>query len=354
MKIKSLQLENFRNYKQYKINFEKNILLIQGKNAQGKTNLIEAVFALAIGKSFRLKNLDEAIKWGEEYLRIQGILANQKELELFYTDSPRRQKTSKINEVKKSLNDFVGNFVCVLFTPEDIDLVSSSPSLRRRFLDILLSQISHQYLLELLNYQKILKHRNKLLKAIQEKKSKEDELDFWDQKLAEHGSFILYERLKFFNETKSYLEEQYQSISGKPDSLHLKYLTKSANISPEIYLNFLMEKRQRDILLNETSLGPHRDDFEFVLNQKPLTNFGSRGEYRSSVLALKLTEVFFIEKIKGEKPVLLLDDVFSELDSVRQNYLVQIIQNQQTIITTTDDTILNLEEDKIQILELET
>lgn len=350
MQIQLLQLENFRNYETFKLSFEKKILLIRGKNTQGKTNLLEALFTLAIGKSFRHKNLEEVIRWGEDYLRIQGILSNGNQLELFYSQRPSKQKVSKINQVKKNLNDFVGHFLCVLFTPENIDLVSSAPGERRRFLDMLLSQISHDYLIHLLNYQKILKQRNKLLKAISEGKSKEDELDFWDTSLVKHGTVITEKRKNFFLETANFLETQYQNISGLSDKLELKYLCRIEDT--EKYLEKLIKNRQRDILLSETLSGPHRDDFEFILNQKSLTTFGSRGEYRSSILALKLSELYFIELQTGQKPILLLDDVFSELDSNRQKYLIEAIEHQQTIITTTDDTILDLDEKEIQILEL--
>lgn len=352
MQIQKLQLENFRNYSSFELDFKKKILLIIGKNAKGKTNLIEALFTLSIGKSFRLKTLDEAIKWDEDYLRIVGTRTNQTELEIFYSLKPRRQKVSKINNVKKNLNDFVGNFVTVLFTPEDIDLVSAAPSLRRRFIDILLSQISHSYLINLINYQKILKQRNKLLKSILEGKSQEDELEFWDMRLAEHGTEVIRERFNFFTETQDFLKKQYKIISGKDEHLTLKYLTKIHEVTPESYLNNLEQRHKRDIITGETSVGPHRDDFEFILNNKALINFGSRGEFRSSVLALKITEVYYIEKTKGEKPLLLLDDVFSELDSDRQKHLIEAIKHQQTIITTTDDTILEIDKTEMQVLEL--
>lgn len=350
MQIQTLKLEHFRNYESFKLDFEKNVLLIKGKNARGKTNLIEALFALSIGKSFRIKDLSEGIEWGQEYLRIQGFLVDGTELELFYSSRPRRQKMSKINGVKKKLNDFVGNFLSVLFTPEDIDLISAAPGMRRRFLDILLSQVSHSYLIQLLTYQKILKQRNKLLKAILEGKSEEDELDFWDMKLVEHGTEVIRERQIFFEKTKDFLQEQYQNISGKEDKLELHYLGKIKDIAN--YAEKLRSHHRRDILLTETSLGPHRDDFEFILNDKPITSFGSRGEYRSSILALKLSEVNFIEKQTDKKPILLLDDVFSELDSERQKYLLETIQNQQTVITTTDDTVLKGDVENVQVLEL--
>jgi len=349
MKIQKLKLEHFRNYTNFELDFEKNILLIKGKNAQGKTNLIEAIFGLSIGKSFRLKDLSEGIEWKQDFLRIKGILDDETELELFYSTHPRKQKVSKINGINLKLNDFVGHFLSVLFTPEDINLISATPGLRRRFLDILLSQISHNYLVNSLNYQKILKQRNKLLKAIFEKKSQTDELDFWDLKLAEHGKQIIQERHNFFNSIQTFLEDQYSKISGKTENLTLNYLTKIQDT--ENYFDKLVLHRKKDILMTETSLGPHRDDFEFILNEKPITTFGSRGEYRSCILALKLSEVHFIEFQTGRKPVLLLDDVFSELDSERQQYLLETIQNQQTVITTTDDTILSNNEN-IQILEI--
>ncbi len=350
MQIQKIKLEHFRNYTNFELEFKKKVLLIKGKNAQGKTNLIEALFALSIGKSFRLKNLSEAIEWEQDYMRINGILSDKTDLELFYSTYPRKQKVSKINKVKKKLNDFVGNFLSVLFTPEDIDLISAAPGLRRRFLDILLSQVSHNYLVNLLTYQKILKQRNKLLKAVLEKKSQENELDFWDMKLAEHGTEVIKERRLFFKTIEEFLKKQYQNISGKKDRLELSYLAKIKNL--EKYSAKLISHRKRDILMTETSLGPHRDDFEFILNDKPINSFGSRGEYRSSILALKLSEVNFIESQTGKKPILLLDDVFSELDSERQKYLLEAIQNQQTVITTTDDNVLNSNTENVQVLEV--
>ena len=349
MQIKKLKLENFRKFSSFELDINQDILLLIGKNAQGKTNLLEAIHVLSIGKSFRLNKLDKAIKWGEEYLRIQGVLDNQSKLEVFYSVVPRRQKVSKINGVKKKLNDFVGNFLTVLFTPEDIDLVSAAPGNRRRFLDILLSQISHQYLIDLLNYQKVLKHRNKLLKAILENKSKEDELEFWDSRLAEHGINIVRERKAFFEQTKNFLTHQYQKISGTQENLFLKYHARIDEADEKKYIQQLIKRHNRDIQLCETSSGPHRDDFEFMLNNKPLISFGSRGEYRSVILALKLTEVKFIEDKKEDKPVLLLDDVFSELDTNRKKFLLNTIKKQQTIITTTDDSVLGINKNSIQV-----
>ena len=338
MKIKSLSLTNFRNWTDYQIDFNSVTILI-GKNGVGKTNIMESVWMLSTGRSWRTGRDLEAINWDNEFSRLEAVVADGREtkINLVLQKHPTKDRPSpkilKINDTKKRLIDLLGILPAVLFSPESIEILDGAPALRRRFLDVMLAQIDHTYALNLLEFNKVLKERNKLLQMIKLRRGKPDELDFWDDKLSEYGKQIIEKRgeaVKFFNKI---LNKTYSEISGQTETLKLIY---RESISADKMSDMLVAGRDRDIEQTSTSHGPHRDDLVFMLDNRDITTFGSRGEYRSAILALKCAELEFMEKEIGEKPILLLDDIFSELDHDRRMKLAKIVIRQQTIITTTD------------------
>ncbi len=336
--LKRLSIENFRNYQKYSLTFNK-ITIMLGPNGIGKTNIIEAIYLLSAGRSWRTNKDSEVIYWQEELTKIKADISEKKDrsLEMIIqrnsvTSFPQT-KIVKINGVKKKLTSLFGHLMVVLFSPEEIQLIDGSPSCRRRMLDILLCQVDNVYTLALLDYARIIRSRNKLLFYIKIGRSKINELDFWDEKLITLGSFIIKKRLKTIEAFNEKLTKIYQTVSGTGESLKIKYCPK---VSIEDFKNQIMIGRQKEIERCTTLFGPHRDDLIFLLEGKDIVTFGSRGEYRSTVLALKVAELNFLEETSNKKPLLLLDDIFSELDKNRRKHLANIVSDVQTIITTTD------------------
>jgi len=355
MKIKSLKLTNFRNWTDYKLDFSDVTILI-GKNGVGKTNIMEAVWFLSAGKSWRTSRDSEAICWEKDLAILEAKAKNKKEyvINLAIQKNPTKThpqpKILKINGTKKRLIDLLGQMPAVLFSPESIAILDGAPSLRRRFLDIMLSQTNHKYALSLLEFNKILKERNKLLLHIKNRRSKPDELDFWDTKLVDLSKKIIEARqstIKFINQD---LAKIYQNISGTKETLKLVY---KESVEPEKFEELLVAVRDREIEQTSTLYGPHRDDFLILLDNRDITTFGSRGEYRSALLALKIGELEYLRSKIDEAPILLLDDIFSELDHDRRMHLAKIVEGQQTIITTTDlDHIEKNLREKAKIVEI--
>lgn len=346
--LKHLALTNFRNYEKYSVDFNRVNIFI-GPNGIGKTNIIEAIWLLASGRTWRTNHDDEVIQWGKDFAKITAYATRDSKnivLELILQD----KKTFKLNGVKKHLIEILGKLPAVIFSPETIQMVDGAPALRRRFLDILLCQIDKKFALCLITYNKILKGRNKLLGDIKFGRSKEDELEFWDEKLVTLGNFLIKKRkeaIKFINES---LPSVYQEISGIPEVLKISY---KQTVEEERFDEYLIASREREIEQSATLFGPHRDDFIILLNDKDIASFGSRGEFRSATLALKILELRYLAKERGEKPLLLLDDIFSELDKKRRMHLAKIVEESQTIITTTDlDHIEKPLREKAKIVEL--
>lgn len=352
--LKSLLLENFRNYNKYSLDFDKTTILV-GLNGVGKTNIVEVIYLLATGRSWRTVRDSEVILWGEKLARITAELRESevKKLEMvlqFVTPEYPKLKMVKINGVKNKLSDLLGKLTVVLFSPEEIQIIDGSPALRRKVLDIMLCQVDHKYTLALLELAKIIRGRNKLLYYIKIGRSKPDELIFWDEKLVDLGSLIIKKRLKAVEYINQNISKIYKTISGETEELTIKYIQQ---VDVEKFAETLVAMREREIEATSTLFGPHRDDLAFLLESKNIRTFGSRGEYRSAVLALKIAELDFLEKESGQKPVLLLDDIFSELDVTRRFHLAKIVGNQQTIITTTDlDHIDKTLREKAKIVEL--
>jgi len=348
VQLTSLFARNFRNLTKLEANFEKSVSAFVGKNAQGKTNILEAITLLAFGKSLRSNTEKSLLKTGEDFFRVEGMGKNEKDEKIkIEISSSLVKKTFKLNGKTITQSKLVGNFPIVSFSPEDLNLLLLSPSLRRRYLDILLSQSSHQYLFALNAYGKALKNRNALLVRIGGNLAQEDELDFWDGELAKHGSLIGKMRSEFAEFMKAPLEKNFQEISNTKSVLTMRITNfKGEGITEKKYLENLTKLRDKDLKYENTNYGIHRADLLFELDGKLLSENGSRGEIRSTILALKFVELKFIESVLAEKPILLLDDVFSELDESRQKSLMHLIQNHQTFLTTTKISHLDAAEEK--------
>jgi DNA replication and repair protein RecF len=309
--------------------------LIYGPNALGKTNILEALYTLATTRSFKGKDPD-VIKKGAEFSRIAGVIekdSGDSDVEVFLNSgSPRVSKNFKIKGAKKSSIDFVGEFSAIVFSPDDLLLISGPPEIKRRYLSFTIGQKDREYLFNLLNYKKILRHRNDLLKKADLGTIRE-EIDIWNETLAENGQKIIEKRKELANFINERINSYYEELAGEAKELTFDY-------RPELWGESLLESlrnaQDRDIYEKVTTVGPHRDNWVILTNEGEAANFASRGEYRTIILALKLCEKdWFLEKEK-DPPVILLDDVFSELDESRRKYLVNAFNGCQIIMTTTD------------------
>ncbi|MFH1720772.1 MAG: DNA replication/repair protein RecF [Patescibacteria group bacterium] len=354
MILSKLQLQNFRNYQdiELKFNTDVNKIVLLANNATGKTNILEAIYLLALTKSFRVKKYQDLILWGMDFAKVRGEVVKKDDtisVEVFIDEMQKHQKIMKVNDVKVKTKQFIGELNVVFFHPEDLNMLYLSPDLRRKYLDILLSQTNKNYLQAFANYKKAIKQRNSLLNQIFDREKSPSDLDVWDEKLVENGQILIDERKKTVKFLNKYLEGIYRKISGGKEKLEIEYKT---NVENE-YLETLKKKREKDIRKGTTSVGPHRDDLRTHLNGRDVEEYGSRGEFRTILLALKIAEIRFIEEHTKETPVLLLDDVFSELDPERQLRLLEAFNSCQTIITTTDIVHLENVKEKIHIFELE-
>jgi DNA replication and repair protein RecF len=348
--IKGIKLKTFRNYHQLDIDFVKNLNIIYGENAQGKTNILESIFLCASGRSHRTSKDSELVKIGESSyhieLEVQRVDRDTK-IEISY-DLKERKKI-RINEIsEKRIGNLMGNLNTVIFSPENLDIVKNGPSERRRFLDMSISQIKPSYFFDLQQYSKILSHRNLLLKEIQIKSSLLDTLEIWNKKLAYVGSRIINARKNFIRELNIKAKNNHYKLTNGMEKLNIVY-NPSINIEgadndEEIKYIFekTLEKSQNKELLKCTTLfGPQRDDCDILLNGVDIKMYGSQGQQRTSILSIKLSEVEIMKRETGEFPVLLLDDVMSELDQKRQEYLLNNISNVQAFITCTDKSIFS-------------
>lgn len=333
MKITSLKLTNFRNWPEANFEFSDRVL-IYGPNAQGKTNVLEALYILATTRSFRGKDA-EVINAESDFLRIEGMIEKDKPIEVtatFNRVGEKIEKEFKITEKKRPALDFIGMFSAIVFSPDDLMLISGPPELKRRYMSFTIGQNDREYLYNLLNYKKILKQRNELLKKA-DLGTIRDEIDVWDHSLSENGQKVIEARknlAEFINERFS---KYYIELSGEGKMLEFIY---EPALTSEKLADSLREVRDRDIWEKNTTQGPHRDSLSIMIDGKQAEKFASRGEYRTIILALKLCERDWFLAKGGEAPVVLLDDVFSELDETRRKYLVKAFAGSQLIITTTD------------------
>lgn len=341
MYIKNILLKNFRNYSDLNINFKNGINIIYGENAQGKTNLLESIYVLGLTKSHRSYIDNNLIKNGEDNSYIQGNV-EKNIITSKYEVNFNKQKTLKIdNDIIKKSSDYISNINIIIFFPDDLDLIKGSPNLRRRFINLELSQLYNSYFVVLNNYNKLLKMRNDYLKQ----NSYNFDINYFNiltNYLIEKATIIYMMRKKFIDKINFYVEKIYFDISSI-QKFSIKYKTsynfetyESEYLKQKLH-EVYNENLDNDIKYKTTSIGPHKDDLEFYIDKYNLKMYGSQGQQRMAVLAIKLAEIEIFKNYKEELPILLLDDVFSELDDNKKNNLLKYIsQNIQTIITTTD------------------
>ena len=345
MKLTNLQLQNFRNYESVQLEFTDGVHVFIGENAQGKTNLMESIYALAMTKSHRTTNDKELIGWNKEFATIKGTVektATKTNLELQFS---KKGKIAKVNYLEqKRLSSYLGNLNVILFAPENLTLVKGSPQNRRKFVDMELGQMSSLYLYDLVEYNRVLKQRNTYLKQLAIKKKQPDEyLDVLSEMLSELASKIVFHRLDFMKQLEALAIPIHDQLSLGREKFSVSYqatipLEDGLNPSQmkEIYIDQFKKNQTREADQATTLIGPHRDDLIFYLNEVPVQTYGSQGQQRSTVLSLKLAEIELMKLSTGEYPLLLLDDVLSELDDDRQTHLIKAIENKvQTFITTT-------------------
>lgn len=341
MYINSINLENFRNYSNKSFTFSEGINVIEGANAVGKTNLVEAVYFCAVGKSPRTNKDKELIKWDAEYAKIAlksvGKYRTSRITAMLSKNGEKRIAIDGAGITK--MGELIGRLGVVFFSPDELKMIKESPQERRRFMDISLSQQSLSYFYSLQKYTKILAQRNNLLKENYNQKYFEQTLPIWDIQLAQEGAEIITKRREFIDFLSPIVDTCHRSVAGKDNGLDIRYetLIKGENIKDEL-LNLLNENRDKDIRLGYTTVGPHRDDMLITSCGVDLRNYGSQGQQRTAALSLKLAETQCIEMRTGEKPILILDDVLSELDPFRRKELLKQSKNQQTLLTCTDYT----------------
>ena len=334
MIIKSIELQNFRNYEDLNISFDEGTNIFYGDNAQGKTNILEAAYLSGTTKSHKCSKDKEMIRFGEQEAHIRTVVVKkEKEYQIDMHLKNNRSKGIAINKVPiKKASELFGILNMVFFSPEDLNIIKNGPAERRRFLDSELCQLDKIYLSDLTTYNKILNQRNKLLKDMVYRPDLKDTLPVWDMQLVETGRKIIRRRKQFVDELNEIVHDIHYRISGEKEDLLLQY---EPSIEDIFFEDELSRVKERDMRQCMTSVGPHRDDLLFSIGEVDIRKFGSQGQQRTSALSLKLSEIELVKRSIHDTPVLLLDDVLSELDSNRQNYLLNSIHDTQTLITCT-------------------
>ncbi len=334
MILKSIELKNFRNYEDLNLKFDSGTNILFGDNAQGKTNILEAAYVSGTTKSHKGSRDKDMIRFGEDEAHIRTLVEKQgKEYQLDIHLKKNRSKGIAINKVPiKKAGELFGILNMVFFSPEDLNIIKNGPSERRRFLDSEICQLDKIYLSDLTKYNKILMQRNRLLKDMMFRQELSETLPVWDMQLVEYGKRLIRRRRQFIEELSGIVTGIHKNISGDKEELILKY---EPNIDAEFLEDELNRVREKDKKYAQTSVGPHRDDISFFIHDVDIRKFGSQGQQRTSALSLKLSEIELVRQTIHDTPVLLLDDVLSELDSNRQNYLLNSIHDIQTMITCT-------------------
>ena len=345
MYIKKLKLVHYRNYDQLDLTFTDGINLIIGENAQGKTNMMEAIYLLAFTRSYRTSKDKEIIQWDQNYAKIEGTIIKRNQQFPLEIQLSAKGKKAKLNHLEqRRLSDYIGALNVVMFAPEDLNLVKGSPQVRRRFIDMEIGQIQPIYIYHLGQYQKILKQRNHLLKSLQRKQTDNlVMLDVLTEQLIEHACLVIDRRFLFLELLRRWAIPIHKRISQGREQLEINYQatidvleTDNKEKISNIYWEKFKKNRDKEIERGTTLYGPHRDDLIFYVNERNVQNFGSQGQQRTTALSLKLAEIELIKQEVGEYPVLLLDDVLSELDQYRQSHLLDTIQGKvQTFVSTT-------------------
>lgn len=334
MIIKSLELMNFRNYEFLDLKFSEGTNILYGDNAQGKTNVLEAIYLSATTKSHKGSKDKDIVNFNAEESHIRTYLGKEG-IEYKIDMHLRKNKSKGIavdgQKIKKAA-DLLGLLNVVFFSPEDLSIIKNGPAERRRFVDMELCQLDNFYLYNLNHYNKVVNQRNKLLKDLYFQPALKETLSIWDSQLVSSGSKIIERRHLFVEQLNEIIYDIHKKLSGEREELIINY---EPHVEIENFENELRRNQEKDIHLKQTSVGPHRDDFCFMINGIDIRKFGSQGQQRTAALSLKLSEIELVKKITKDTPVLLLDDVLSELDNNRQNYLLNSIGDIQTIITCT-------------------
>lgn len=353
MYVKNISLLNYRNYQSLNIQLIKNVNVFVGDNAQGKTNILESIYYSAFGKSHRTSKDKELISWNKENAYI-SLLVGKSRLDKKIDINILRdgKKAIKVNNIKVGkIGELFGTFNVVMFSPEDLKVIKDSPTIRRKMLDMELSQINPKYYFNLVQYNKILNERNILLKS---KMFNQDILEVYDLQLIEYADYIVSKRLEYINKINLYGSKIHDEITSGKEKIEFKY---SCTVNIDNFKHNYLQKLKSNILKDKerglTSVGPHRDDFSVFINSIDTKAFGSQGQQRTSILTMKFSSLKIIKEITGEYPVLLLDDVLSELDSSRKRYILSSISDIQTIITCTGvEDLKYYLDDKVKIFNV--
>ncbi len=334
MRVQKLQLHNFRNYENLAMEFSPGVNILYGDNAQGKTNILEAIFLAATTKGIRNNKDKEMIRLGQEDAHLCVFLEKSgvpHKIDMHLRMGKAKAAAIDGLRIKKS-SELLGLLHTVSFSPDDLSMVKNGPSERRRFIDMELCQLNPVYCSNLTNYNKILMQRNNLLHQIGYTPSLRDTLEVWDEQLVTYGNEIIRERGNFLEELSEIVREKMRILTGQKELLNVSY---EPDVERENFAETLRKSLERDLYVKSTSHGPHRDDISFYINDMNVRFFGSQGQQRTVVLALKLAEIHLVQEKIKEPPVLLLDDVLSELDRSRQLQLLGEITDVQTIVTCT-------------------
>ncbi len=336
MYIKEISLKDFRNYESLDVQFHNKVNIFLGQNAQGKTNLLESIYITSMGKSFRTGKDRDMVRFGSEFFRVKATAVKEEELVVEIAVTKEGKKGVKIDGVKaRKMNDLLENVYIVIFSPEDLRIVKDEPEKRRKFIDRELCQIKPSYYNNLTQYKKVLSQRNAYLK---EYEIDDAILDIWDMQLAEYGSKIIEYRTEFIKKLNVISGKIHKDITNRKEELEVIYepdVEYTKNLK-EVFFMKMKINRKNDIRRRTTTIGPHKDDLKLLSNGIDIRNFGSQGQQRTAALSLKLSEIKLIEEETGESPILLLDDVLSELDRERQNFLINSLSGIQVFITTTE------------------
>ncbi|MBZ5979518.1 MAG: DNA replication/repair protein RecF [Leuconostoc gelidum] len=343
MELQSLRLVNYRNYTDLTLNFSDGVNVFLGENAQGKTNLLESIYVLALARSHRTSSDKDLIRWQEKEATISGRVKkniSDTPLSLHFSNKGKKARVNHLEQSK--LSQYIGQLNVILFAPEDLELVKGAPSVRRRFIDMEFGQMNPLYLYNTTQYRRILKERNAYLKRLQMKQTTDTIfLDVLTEQLVDIGSQVLLARQTFLERLEVAAQPIHAEISNKRETLTLRYQTsidfeKGTDLATikAVFEQTLKKQQTREIMQGSTLVGPHRDDIQFIVNDNDVAVFGSQGQQRTTALAIKLAEIDLMQQETGEYPILLLDDVLSELDANRQTHLLLAIQDKvQTFIT---------------------
>lgn len=346
MYIEEIELHNYRNYRELSLSFENNVNVILGENAQGKTNVIESIYVLGMAKSHRTSSDRDLIRWDEEYAKIKGRIQKSRgsiPLELLISKKGKKARFNHIEQRK--LSHYIGNMNVVMFAPEDLHLVKGSPQIRRRFIDMEIGQVSPVYLHNMSQFQKVLQQRNHYLKQLQMKRQTDHTfLDVLTEQYIKVAVEVIKKRFEFIHLLEKWAKPIHSGISRGLETLEIQYkpsleVSETTDWSKmvDIFEEKLTNLKQREIDRGVSLIGPHRDEIVFFVNGRDVQTFGSQGQQRTTALSVKLAEIELIYSEIGEYPILLLDDVLSELDDYRQSHLLNTIKGKvQTFVTTTN------------------